>query len=197
MKQIYLLSTILFLTFMNLNAQEAYLGDIKMTAINFDQRGWKSCEGQLLSIASYSALFSLLGTQYGGDGRSTFALPDLRSRVPVGKGQGTGLPNYSLGDKGGSTTNTLTKSNLPAHSHTVNAVTEDGNSSSPTENYPAGTKLLDKEYASDGTLSTMNTNMIGETGDNTAVNNMQPYAVVRYVICVIGAYPTRNLRSIR
>jgi microcystin-dependent protein len=192
MKQIYLLTTILFLTFINLSAQESYLGDIKMTAIDFNQRNWTSCEGQLLQIASNTALFSLLGTQYGGDGRTSFALPDLRSRVPVGQGQGLGLPNYRQGQRGGSPTNTLTISNLPAHSHSVNAVIEDGNSSSPANNYPAGTKLLDKEYASEGTVTNMNTNMIGTTGRDTAVNNMQPYIVIKYVICVSGLYPSRN-----
>ena len=192
MKQIYLLSTMFFLYFINTYAQDPYLGDIKMTALNFDQRGWMSCEGQQLLISNNSALFSLLGTQYGGDGRTTFNLPDLRSRVPVGKGQGPGLPNYSQGQQGGSTTNTLTISNLPAHSHSVNAVIEDGDSSLPTNNYPAGTKLLDKEYASVGTVTNMNTNMIDETGSDTAVNNMQPYLVIKYVICVTGLYPSRN-----
>ena len=192
MKQIYLLITILFLTFINLNAQDAYLGDIKMTAVNFNQRSWMPCEGQLLSIAENQALFSLLGTNYGGDGRTSFGLPDLRGRVPVGQGRGLGLPTYSEGQKGGSTTNILTISNLPAHNHSVNAVIEDGNSSLPTNNYPAGTKLLDKEYASGGTVTNMNTNMIGTTGSNTAVNNIQPYTVVRYVICISGLFPSRN-----
>jgi microcystin-dependent protein len=192
MKKIHLLTAILFLTFINLNAQEAYLGDIKMTGITFTQRGWMPCEGQLLSISNYTALFSLLGTTYGGDGRTTFGLPDLRSRVPVGYGTGPGLPSYNQGNTGGSTTNTLTISNLPAHSHSVIAISEDGNSSSPTNNFPAGTKLLDKEYATTGTTTNMNTNMIGSTGSNTAVNNMQPYAVVRYVICVQGTFPSRN-----
>jgi len=192
MKKIYTLTTVLFLTFINLNAQEGYLGDIKITGINFTQRGWASCEGQLLAISEHTALYSLLGTQYGGDGRTTFALPDLRSRVPVGVGYVPGFPYYTQGQTGGSTTNTLTIANLPAHNHAVNAISEDGNSSLPTNNFPAGTKLLDKEYATTGTVTNMNTNMIGTTGSNTAVNNMQPYAVVRYVICISGLYPSRN-----
>lgn len=192
MKNIYFLTAFLFLISTNLKAQDAYLGDIKMTGINFNQRGWMSCEGQLLPISSNTALFSLLGTMYGGDGITTFALPDLRSRVPVGQGQGPGLPNYRQGDKSGSPTTTLTIANLPPHSHSVKAVTDDGNSSLPTNNYPAGTKLLDKEYASDGTFTNMNANVIGNTGSGTAVNNMQPYLVVRYVICVNGLFPSRN-----
>tara|TARA_Y100000385_G_C13098960_1_gene643195 strand:+ start:52 stop:630 length:579 start_codon:yes stop_codon:yes gene_type:complete len=192
MKTKNILLGILFLTFINLNAQEAYLGDIKMTGISYIQSGWMACEGQLLPISSNPALFSLLGVAYGGDGETTFALPDLRSRVPVGQGTGPGLPNYIRGGTGGSTTNTLTTPNLPAHSHSVIAISEDGNSSSPTNNFPAGTKLLDKEYATTGTTTNMNTNMIGNTGSNTAVNNMQPYAVVRYVICVQGLFPSQN-----
>lgn len=192
MKQIYLLTTFYFLTSINLNAQDAYLGDIKMTAINFDQQGWMPCEGQLLSIASNSALFSLLGTTYGGNGETTFALPDLRSRVPVGQGQAAGLPNYNQGQIGGSPTTTLTIANMPAHRHSVIAVVQDGDSSSPTDNYPAGTKLLDKEYATGGTITNMNANMIESTGSGQEVNNMQPYTVVRYVICVSGLYPSQN-----
>lgn len=192
MKKIYLLTTILFLAFTHINAQDAYLGDIKMTGASFNQYGWLACEGQLLQIAQYNALYSLLGTTYGGDGVYTFALPDLRSRVPVGVGTGPGLPTYAQGSTGGSPTNTLSIANLPAHSHSVTAITEDGNSSLPTNNFPAGTKLLDKEYATTGTATTMNANMIGQTGSNTAINNMQPYLTVRYVICVEGYYPSRN-----
>ncbi|RSK39991.1 phage tail protein [Mangrovimonas spongiae] len=173
-------------------AQEAYLGDIKLTAITFEQRGWMECDGRLLSIAQHSALFSLLGITYGGDGITTFALPDLRGRVPVGIGSGPGLTTVQLGDTGGSETNTLTVSQMPSHNHTVNAVIEDGNSATPTGNFPAGTKLLDKEYANGGTPTAMNPNMIGNSGGNMPVNNKQPYIGLRYVICVQGIFPSRN-----
>lgn len=176
------------------NAQEAYLGDIKLTAVHFVQSGWMECDGSLLPIAQNTALFSLLGTQYGGDGVTTFALPDLRGRVPIGQGTGPGLPNYAQGSQGGLHTTTLVEANLPAHNHSVHAVVEDGDSASPTDNFPAGTKLLDKEYST-GTSTTstvMNANMIGDTGSGTAVNNMQPYTTLRYVICVQGIYPSQN-----
>ena len=179
--------------FNTVSAQDAYLGDIKLTAVTFEQRGWMECDGRLLSINQHTALFSLLGTTYGGDGRTTFALPDLRGRVPIGLGQGPGLPNYVQGSKGGATTTTLTVNNLPPHNHTVNAVVEDGNQSVPTGNLPAGTKLLDKEY-SDASASntTMNSAMINNTGEGQPVNNMQPYITLRYVICVQGIFPSRN-----
>ncbi|WP_087492048.1 MULTISPECIES: phage tail protein [unclassified Winogradskyella] len=174
------------------SAQEAYLGDIKLTGVNFDQRDWLSCDGRLLPIAQNTALFSLLGTTYGGDGQTTFALPDLRGRVPVGIGNGPGLSNVVLGQKGGNETNTLTVSQLPSHNHSVTAVAADGNSSSPANNYPAQTKTLDPEYASVGAATTMNTNMIANTGGGQSVPNRQPYLGVRYVICVSGIFPSQN-----
>lgn len=192
-KSITILGMLLCLLFSsNINAQEAYLGDIKLTAITFTQRGWMACEGQLLPISQNQALFSLLGTTYGGDGRTTFGLPDLRGRVPVGYGNGSGLSNYNQSQKGGSETNTITVNQIPSHSHTINAVEDDGDKSVPTGNYLAGTKTLDTEYALTGTLNIMNTAMVNNTGGNQAVNNIQPYAVVRYVICVQGIFPSRN-----
>ncbi|ARV10744.1 phage tail protein [Winogradskyella sp. PC-19] len=165
---------------------------MKLTGVNFDQRDWLSCDGRLLPIAQNTALFSLLGTTYGGDGQTTFALPDLRGRVPVGIGNGPGLSNVVLGQKGGNETNTLTVSQLPSHNHSVTAVAADGNSSSPANNYPAQTKTLDPEYASVGAATTMNTNMIANTGGGQSVPNRQPYLGVRYVICVSGIFPSQN-----
>ncbi|TYB78416.1 phage tail protein [Bizionia myxarmorum] len=192
-KTITILSLLLCLSFSKTaNSQEAYLGDIKITAINFEQRYWMECDGRLLQINLHNALFSLLGTQYGGDGMTTFRLPDLRGRVPIGQGNGPGLPSYIQGSSAGYPITTLEVANLPAHNHTVNAVTEDGDSSSPTNNFPAGTKLLDQEYATTGTTTTMNPAMVGNTGNGTAVNNMQPYVTLRYVICVSGLFPQRN-----
>lgn len=193
-KSITILGLLFLLVFTtDLNAQESYLGDIKLTGVNFAQRDWMECDGRLLAISQYSALFSLLGTQYGGDGRTTFALPDLRGRVPIGQGNGPGLPSYNQGSKDGSSTNTLTVNNLPSHNHTVNAVVEDGNQSVPTNNLLAGTKVLDKEYSDTSAANTqMNASMINNTGGNTPVNNMQPYITLRYIMCVQGIFPSRN-----
>lgn len=188
----FVLFLILMLGFSNkIAGQEPFLGEIKLVPYNFNPQGWAECNGQLLSIAQNSALFSLLGTQYGGDGETTFALPDLRGRVPIGQGQGPGLPNYSMGQQGGSTTNTLIANNLPQHSHPAFGVTEDGSESSPSGNYLANTKLLDGEYATAGTTAQMNAGMIGSNATSTQpVNNIQPYVTLRYIISLTGTFPS-------
>jgi len=174
------------------NAQEPFIGEIVMFGGDFAPRGWAKCEGQLLQISQYSALFSLIGTRYGGDGSTTFALPDLRGRVPMHYGLGPGLSTYIQGESGGTETNMLTVANLPAHNHSINAVTADGNTSAPGGNLPAGTKLLDKEYSDATATTTMNATMVSSTGGGQAVNNMQPYLTVTYIIALQGIYPTRN-----
>ena len=174
------------------NAQEPYIGEIRMFAGDYAPRGWAKCEGQLLAISQYNALFSILGTRYGGDGRTTFALPDLRGRVAIGSGSGPGLTPRSLSQRSGSETNMLTVANLPAHNHSINAVTADGNTSVPGGNLPAGTKLLDKEYSDATATTTMNATMVSSTGGGQAVNNMQPYLTVTYIIALQGLYPSRN-----
>ncbi len=174
------------------NAQEPYIGEIRMFAGDYAPRGWAKCEGQLLAISQYNALFSILGTRYGGDGRTTLALPDLRGRVAIGSGSGPGLTPRSLSQRSGSETNMLTVANLPAHNHSINAVTADGNTSVPGGNLPAGTKLLDKEYSDATATTTMNATMVSSTGGGQAVNNMQPYLTVTYIIALQGIFPTRN-----
>ncbi|OEK09718.1 phage tail protein [Flavivirga aquatica] len=159
---------------------------------NFAPRGWAFCDGQLLPISQYSALFSLLGTTYGGDGRTTFALPDLRGRVAIHPGNGPGLSSYRQGQKGGAETNTLTVNQMPSHRHSVNAVMEDGNESVPTNNVPAGTKVLDKEYSSDTPNTTMKSSIIGNTGGGQPINNIQPYGTVNYIIALQGIFPSRS-----
>jgi microcystin-dependent protein len=185
---------VLFLCFANhTQGQDPMIGEIRMFAGNFAPRNWALCEGQLLPIAQYQALFSILGTTYGGDGRTTFALPDMRGRVPIGSGNGPGLTPVSLGQKAGTETNTLTVSQLPSHNHTINALTSDGNQSSPENNLPAGTKLLDPEYsdAPSGYVQ-MNSAMVNSTGGNQSINNMQPTQSVNFIIALVGIYPSRN-----
>ena len=121
-----------------------------MGGMNFAPRGYASCQGQLLSISQNTALFALLGTTFGGNGQTTFALPDLRGRVPMGEGQGPGLTGRTLGEVGGTETVTLITNEIPAHLHTLNGVTEAGNTSVPTGAYLANTGALDKEYRSAG-----------------------------------------------
>ena len=171
---------------------EPFLAQIVIFAGNFAPRGWAFCDGQLLPIAQNSALFSLVGTIYGGDGRTTFALPDLRGRVAIGPRTGPGLPTYREGARGGSTTNTLNVTQLPSHSHTgtIKAQTAIGEENTPTGNYPS---MLAQAYSED-----MNTSMAGDaiqtnaTGGGQAVNNMQPYLAINFIIALQGTFPSRS-----
>ena len=194
MKKFLLIGLFAILSMGKANAQlvETFLGEIRMFAGNFAPTGWAFCQGQLLPIAQNQALFALLGTTYGGNGTTTFALPDLRGRVPVGFGQGLGLSNKDLGQQFGSETVTLTTAQMPAHSHTVNAVTTEGNQNLPTNSLPANTKALDKEYSDAASNTTMKSGMIGITGSSQPVNISQPSLGVNFIIALQGIYPSRN-----
>ena len=181
----------MILSFGKAKAQEGFIGEIRMFAGNFAPKDWAFCQGQLLSISQNTALFSILGTTYGGDGRSTFALPNLSGRVPVGVGQGAGLTNRQLGEMSGTETVTLTTAQMPAHNHTINAVTSEGNQNLPTNNLPANTKTLDKEYSDANANTTMKATMVNSTGGNQPFSIMQPSLGMNYIICVNGIYPSR------
>ena len=191
MKKFLLIGLFAILSFGKTKAQEPIIGEIRMFAGNYAPQGWAFCQGQLLSISQNTALFSILGTTYGGDGRVTFALPNLSGRVPVGVGQGAGLTNRQLGEMSGTETVTLTTAQMPAHSHTVNAVTADGNQNLPTNSFPANTKTLDKEYSTVAPNTTMNPTMIGVSGGSQPFGVMQPSLGMNYIICVNGIYPSR------
>ena len=195
MKKMYFV-LVLFITILTSNlsvAQDNYIGEIKMFAGNFAPNGWAFCDGQLLPIAQNTALFSLLGTTYGGNGTTTFALPDLRGRVAMHAGNGPGLSPRALGQQSGVENTTLTISNLPPHSHTValNANSDLGTSNIPTDNFPANTSTLDKEYATTAT-TTMGSTTTSSMGSGVSFSNMQPYIVVRFIIALQGIYPTQN-----
>jgi len=192
MKKLLLIGLFAILSFGKTKAQEPILGEIKMFAGNFAPTGWAFCQGQLLPIAQNTALFSLLGTTYGGNGTTTFALPDLRGRAPIGFGQGPGLSNKDLGQQFGTETVTLTTAQMPAHSHTVNAVTTEGNQNLPTNSLPANTKALDKEYSDAASNTTMKSGMIGITGSSQPVNISQPSLGVNFIIALQGIFPSRN-----
>lgn len=194
MKKFLLIGLFAILSMGKANAQqvEVFLGEIRMFAGNFAPTGWAFCQGQLLPIAQNQALFALLGTTYGGDGRTTFALPDLRGRVPVGFGQGPGLSYKDLGQQFGTETVTLTTAQMPAHSHTVNAVNSEGNQNLPTNSLPANTKTLDKEYSDAASNTTMKSGMIGITGSSQPVNISQPSLGVNFIIALQGIFPSRN-----
>ncbi len=171
---------------------ETFLGMIAIFGFDYAPRGWAKCEGQLLSIAQNSALFSLLGTRYGGDGMNTFALPDLRGRTPIGPGQGPGLNPHSLGEKSGQQTVTLTASQLPAHNHMLRASNAAGNNSDPTGRLLANSGRGDDEYTDTAPNTDMNPAAIGITGGNQPFSVMQPYLVLNYCIATEGIFPSRN-----
>jgi len=170
---------------------EAYIGLITMFAGNFAPRGWQLCAGQLLSIAQNTALFSILGTTYGGNGQTTFALPDLRSRVPVGQGQGPGLSNYVLGEVTGTENVSILITNMPAHTHAVLA-TETATSNDPKGLVP-GNESVDRTLiygAPDGTLMAANMNSV--VGGSQPISILQPLLAINFIICMEGIFPSRN-----
>lgn len=182
---------------------EPFIGEIKIFGFQFSVLGYDYCNGQLYSIAENTALFSLLGTSYGGDGQVTFALPDLQGRVPIGQGQGPGLPYFSIGEQAGSETVTLLTSNLPAHIHTVNAARVQlpvnnliADIGEPASAY-FGKNDANQVYAENPTPGTAMAplNISGSTdpnGSNAPVPIMNPYLVINYNIAIEGIYPSRN-----
>ena len=180
---------------------EPFIGQIQMFGFNFAPRGWAFCDGQLLSIAQNTALFSLLGTTYGGDGRTTFALPDLRGRVPMHKGTGPGLSPRTIGQKGGLQNVTLNSTQIPAHDHvatsTANAVVTAGNSNDAINNFwadDAGT--ASGTYHTGPANATMNVGAVQTTvanaGGGQSHSNEQPFLCVNFCIALTGIYPSRN-----
>ncbi len=176
-----------------------FVAEIRMFGFNFAPIGWALCDGQLLPISQNTALFSLLGTTYGGDGKSTFALPNLQGSVPVGAGQGPGLSLYDLGQPGGSETITLLTSEMPLHSHFLDAV-----SSNATVADPTSANLAKGKYSS-GALSgavayyttqapnaQMNLQAVGISGGSLPHNNVMPYIVVNFCIALQGVFPPRT-----
>jgi microcystin-dependent protein len=174
---------------------EPFLGEIRMFGGNFAPNGWALCNGQVLSISQNSALFSLLGTTYGGNGQTTFALPNLQGRVPMHWGQGPGLTPRSLGEMSGSETVTLLQNQMPAHTHLANANNTDGNSTAPTGNLWANAVDANSQPVSSyGTVAntTMSPQAIGLAGGNQPHENMQPYLCVTFIIALQGIYPSRS-----
>jgi len=169
-------------------ATDPYLGSIIAVGFNFAPRGWALCNGQILSIAQNTALFSLLGTTYGGNGTSTFALPNLNGRNLIGSGQPQGAAEVLLGEQSGSATTSVLLANLPAHTHLINASTNPGNNNIPVGVVPANTSSTDMEYASSGNTQMAPT---GSTGGGQPINTMQPYLGMYYIIAMQGVFPPR------
>ncbi len=170
---------------------DPFLGEIKLVPFNFAPRGWALCAGQLMSIAQNTALFSLLGTQYGGNGQITFGLPDLQSRALMSRGQGPGLTDYVQGEMGGVESVSLTPTQLPSHAHDLKV-----NGSASSENNPAGHylgKSTVNGYLPYGTgpNGAMPASSVSQSGNGLPHDNLQPYLVLNYIIALQGIYPSR------
>lgn len=172
---------------------EPYLGQIACFGFNFAPRGWAPLEGQILSISQNTALFALLGTMYGGNGQTTFALPDMRGRVLIGAGTGPGLTSREQGETGGTETNALTVANLPPHTHTVAPLgsANDANSVSPAGKV-AASKARTTLYTDPVNVVPMAAGVTGAAGSGVPVNNMQPYLAIKCAIAVQGIFPPRD-----
>ena len=173
---------------------EPFIGQIMLVPYNFPPRGWAFCQGQILSIAQNTALFSLLGTTFGGNGQTTFALPDLRGRVPVSSGQGPGLSNYTLGEAGGNETHTLITNEMPSHTHTasVNATTNVPNTARPTNSVPATGQFYNNEAGSINTTMSPNMVVVQPAGGNQPFSVLQPFLTLNFCIALEGIYPPRD-----
>ena len=170
---------------------EPFLGEIKMFAGNFDPRGWALCNGQLMAISQNTALFSLLGTTYGGDGRVTFGLPNLQSRIPLGFQQGPGLTDYVLGEMDGVESVTLLSTEMPAHNHVPQALSGPGDTDNPQNTIWAGSSNRDLEYG-DTLNAPMSNTALPQAGGGQPHNNMQPYLVINFMIALQGIFPPRG-----
>lgn len=174
-----------------------FLGEIRMVPFNFAPEGWAMCNGQILSVQQNTALFSLLGTYYGGNGTSTFGLPDFRSRVPIHQGQGAGLSMYNIAQSGGTENVVMTTAQMPSHTHLVYADGDaaSNNSPSPQDNAMATFATGSNIYATASGLKkavTMNPLMIAAAGTGQGHPNIQPYLTVTFVIALVGIYPSRS-----
>ncbi len=168
-----------------------YLGEIRLFAGNFAPLNWAFCNGQLLSIAQNDALFSLIGTIYGGDGVQTFALPNLQSRVPVHQGQGPGLSNHTVGEMAGEENVTLTINQIPAHTHVAQANANAGTLASPAGNVWAGAN--DSPFAPPASANTtLAPGALGNAGGSQPHDNMVPFLAVNFIISLAGIFPSQG-----
>jgi len=172
---------------------DPFIGEIKMFAGNFAPRSWALCDGQLVAVTQNEALFSLLGTIYGGDGRTTFGLPDMRGRIPLHQGQGPGLSNRRIGEKFGTENETLTTQQLPAHNHQFQASTNPADSGYPAANVVADTDTTltyRKSIFDPDTPFPANT--ISNSGSSQPHSNIMPFQCINFIIALFGVYPSRS-----
>ncbi len=174
---------------------EPFVGEIRMFAGNFAPRGWAFCDGQLLAVSQNDALFSLLGTIYGGDGRTTFGLPDMRGRIPLHAGTGPGLSQRRLGDKSGTEEETLTTNQLASHTHALQGNTAAADSATAQDNLlatPGGVTAFEPITNAPGTNISLASTTITNTGGNRSHTNLMPTLCVNFIIALLGIYPSRH-----
>jgi microcystin-dependent protein len=169
---------------------EPFIGQIQMFGFNFAPRSWALCDGQLLPISQNSALFSLLGTIYGGDGRTTFALPELRGRMPMHFGNGPGLTNRAIGQKSGEQSHQLTEAEMPNHIHTRPVTAAVGDSTTPVGTVPATANDGESNYST--AAAGLSSNNAASSGGSQAHNNLPPYLVINFSIALFGVFPSRS-----
>lgn len=170
---------------------EPFIAEIRIFAGNFAPRGWAFCNGQLLPVSQNTALFSLIGTTYGGDGRSTTALPNLEGRAPMHPGRGPGLTSRRLGERGGVETVTLTEAQMPSHTHTVRAANEIGELRGPAGHALARSSSA-TAYGPASNLVPLADQALPSAGGSQAHDNMQPYLTMNFIIALVGLYPSRS-----
>jgi microcystin-dependent protein len=171
---------------------EPFVGEIRMFAGNFAPRGWAFCDGQLLAVSQNDALFSLLGTIYGGDGRTTFGLPDMRGRIPVHAGSGPGLSPRNLGARGGAENVTLTANNMPSHGHPLQAVSRPANSRDPIGKGLAASQSGDVYISDISSAQSFYSGAVSSIGGSRSHTNLMPFLCLHFIIALVGIYPSRN-----
>jgi microcystin-dependent protein len=174
----------------------SFIGAIYIFGGNFAIYGFAFCQGQLMAISQNDAMFSLIGTTFGGDGVQTFGIPDLRGRLPIGQGQGGGLSNYVIGQQSGTEQVTLTSNTMPSHTHLINASSAAGTSAAPSTSsyvaWPTAGTAAEKFYNTAAANTTMNSVMIGNAGSSIPFSIVQPVLAMNYVISLFGVFPSRN-----
>ncbi len=170
---------------------EPFVGEIRMFAGNFAPRGWAFCDGQLLSVSQNDALFSLLGTIYGGDGRTTFGLPDMRGRIPIHAGSGPGLTPRNLGAKAGVENVTLTVNQLPSHTHPMTASTTVSSDNNPQGQLTGESPSVSVYFEGDANVD-LSTNAVTQIGGSRSHTNLMPFLCVHFIIALFGIYPSRS-----
>jgi microcystin-dependent protein len=173
---------------------EPFVAEIRIFAGNFAPRGWAFCNGQLLPVSQNTALFSLIGTTYGGDGRTTTALPNLQGRAPMHPGRGPGLTSRRLGERGGVETVTLSEAQMPNHTHAMQGTSTPATANAANNNMTLARSVGGNAYQSDSSTNIveLNADALQNRGGGQAHNNMQPYLTINFIIALVGLYPSRS-----